>query len=54
MIEVDDLTVYHGKRRVLDGLSLSIQPGELVLVTGPSGCGKSSLLRALCERYLPI
>ncbi len=29
----------------LDGVDLSVQPGELVVVVGPSGCGKSTLLR---------
>ena len=29
----------------LDGVNLSVKPGELVVVVGPSGCGKSTLLR---------
>lgn len=33
--------------RVLDSLSLRIEPGELTLISGPSGCGKSTLLSVL-------
>jgi putative ABC transport system ATP-binding protein len=33
--------------QVLDGLSLSINAGELTLISGPSGCGKSTLLAVL-------
>ncbi|MCC7330792.1 MAG: ABC transporter ATP-binding protein [Gammaproteobacteria bacterium] len=35
------------RTQVLDGLSLSIDTGELTLISGPSGCGKSTLLAIL-------
>ncbi|TSE01425.1 ABC transporter ATP-binding protein [Skermania sp. ID1734] len=40
------LQLGYGRRIVVDGLDLDIQPGLVTTIIGPNGCGKSTLLRA--------
>ena len=47
MIEVRNIHKSFGTQRVLDGVSLRIEPGESVFIIGRSGCGKSILLKHL-------
>ena len=46
-VQVRDLTRQFGEHRVLDGLDLTLQPGEFVALLGRSGSGKTTLLRTL-------
>jgi ABC-type polar amino acid transport system ATPase subunit len=47
LIQVRDLVKHHGDLCVLNGVSLSVQRGEVAAVIGPSGGGKSTLLRCI-------
>ena len=39
---------------VLDGLNLTIAPGEAVVLVGPSGCGKTTLLKIMLGQLKPV
>lgn len=52
MLSISDLSVSYGLHRALSGVSLTVSPGEIVVMLGANGAGKSSLLRAIggiCE-----
>jgi phosphate transport system ATP-binding protein len=46
-IVVNDLNVYYGSFRALEGVSLTIEPRSVTALIGPSGCGKSTFVRTL-------
>ena len=46
-LRLEGLEKYYGTMHALDGFSLRIQAGELVVLLGPSGCGKTTALRSV-------
>ena len=54
LIQVEDLTVRYGASTALSGVSLHVEPGEIVTIVGPNGSGKTSLLRAIIGAVKPV
>jgi len=50
---VHGVHVWRGDRHVLRGLSVALEPGDLVHVAGPNGTGKTTLLRVICGLLRP-
>ena len=45
---------YHPGERVLNGVSFTVKPGQMVALVGPSGVGKSSIANLLLRFYDPV
>ena len=47
MIETKNLTKKFGTLTVFEGLNVTVEKGEVLVIIGPSGSGKSTFLRCL-------
>ena len=52
MLKIRNLQTYYGRIRVLDNVSLSVKPGEVVTLIGANGAGKSTILNCI-SRLIP-
>lgn len=54
MIEIDNVVAgYTADIDILRGMTLAVQPAEIVTLLGPNGCGKSTLLKTIAGYLLP-
>ena len=47
MIKIENLKKFYGATQIIDGVSLTVEKGEIFAIVGHSGAGKSTLLRCI-------
>ena len=47
MLEVDDISVHYGRIQAIEGITLSVEQGEVVSLIGANGAGKTTTMRAI-------
>ena len=47
MLKINELTKSYGNKKVLTGINLNVNKGDIIGIIGPSGCGKSTFLRCI-------
>ena len=52
-LQLEELAVHFGGVRAVDGVTVSIAPGELVGLIGPNGAGKTTLVRIVAGAVKP-
>jgi len=53
LLQVDNVSLAFGGIRAIDGVSFSVEPGEVFTIVGPNGAGKSSLFNLISRFYPP-
>jgi iron complex transport system ATP-binding protein len=55
LLDFRNVTVLKGEgQRVLDGITVSVRPGENVAILGPNGSGKSSFVKTITREFYPL
>ena len=53
LIKAQAVSLSYGQERVLDAVSLTVEPGKILTVIGPNGSGKTTLLKTLVGLIRP-
>ncbi len=54
LLDIHKATIWRGRNRVFENLTLSIAQHERVAILGPNGCGKTTLLKTINRELYPV